>query len=284
MLYLRDPRNVCRQLRKRWNLVLGMGVVGLLLVVVVCGVLRFGVVSRRPMPRAAFADPLAHLPRVMLWAWERREDLRTLDPRAVGVAYLAKTLFLRHDTMITRPRLQPLDVPPATVLIPVIRIEADTLFPPTLALAQRASVVHEIAALGSAATVPAVQIDFDAKLSEREFYRAVLHDLRRVLPDTIRLSITALASWCLTDNWLAGLPIDEAVPMLFRMGADRQHVLLHLQAGGDVRCTAVQHSIGLATDEPVPQVRSGRRIYVFSPRAWSPASVHMVLEEVQRWQ
>jgi hypothetical protein len=236
------------------------------------------------MPRAAFADPLAHLPRVMLWAWERREDLRTLDPRAVGVAYLAKTLFLRHDTMITRPRLQPLDVPPATVLIPVVRIEADTRFPPTLAPAQRTSVVHEIAALGSAATVPAVQIDFDAKLSEREFYRAMLHGLRRVLPDTIRLSITALASWCLADNWLAGLPIDEAVPMLFRMGADRQHVLLHLQAGGDVRCTAVQHSIGLATDEPVPQVRSGRRIYVFSPRAWSPASVHMVLEEVQRWQ
>src|SRR5438128_11925429 len=96
MLYLRDPRNVCRQLRKRWNLVLGMGVVGLLLVVVVCGVLRSGVVSRRPMPRAAFADPMAHLLRVMLWAWERREDLRTLDPRVVGVADLAKSLFLSH--------------------------------------------------------------------------------------------------------------------------------------------------------------------------------------------
>ena len=186
--------------------------------------------------------------------------------------------------MITRPRLQPLDVPPATVLIPVIRIEADKLFPPTLALAQRASVVHEIAALGSAATVPAVQIDFDAKLSEREFYRAMLHDLRRVLPDTIRLSITALASWCLTDNWLAGLPIDEAVPMLFRMGADRQRVLFHLQTGGDVRCGPTQQSLGMATDEPLPHMPSGRRRYVFSPRAWSPASVRTALEEVKQWE
>jgi hypothetical protein len=123
-----------------------------------------------------------------------------------------------------------------------------------------------------------------AKLSEREFYRAVLGDLRRMLPDTIRLSITALASWCLADNWLAGLPIDEAVPMLFRLGADRQHVLRHLQAGGDVRCTAGPYSVGLATDEPVPRVWSGRRLYVFSPRAWSPASVSMALEEVQQWQ
>lgn len=280
----RDLRNVRWQPRNRRSRVLGMVVGGLLLLVVVCGGLRCSVGSRRPMPRVAFADPLAHLPRVMLWAWERREDLRSIDPRAVGIAYLAKTLFLRHDTLLTRPRLQPLDVPPATVLMPVVRLEADKRFPPTLAPAQRARVVHEIAALGSAATISAIQIDFDAKMSEREFYRAVLSDLRRVLPDTVRLSITALASWCLADNWLADLPIDEAVPMLFRMGADRQHVLVHLQAGGDVRCTAVQHSVGLATDEPVPRVRSGRRLYVFSPRAWSPASVHTVLEEVQRWQ
>jgi len=279
---LHDPRHVCGQPRKRWKLVLGMVGVGLMLLV--AGGLWFGGVSVRPRHRAGFSDPLAHLPRVMLWAWERRDDLRTIDPRAVGVAYLAKTLVLHHDTMITRPRLQPLAVPPATVLIPVVRIEVDKHSPPTLVAAQRTSVVHEIAALGSASTISAIQIDFDAKLSEREFYRAVLGDLRRMLPDTIRLSITALASWCLADNWLAGLPIDEAVPMLFRLGADRQHVLRHLQAGGDVRCTADQYSVGLATDDPVPRVWSGRRLYVFSPRAWSPASVSMALEEVQQWQ
>ncbi|MGB0036522.1 MAG: hypothetical protein WBP79_13720, partial [Candidatus Acidiferrales bacterium] len=35
-----------------------------------------------------------HLPRVMLWAWERSEDLRGIDPREAGVAFLARTVFL----------------------------------------------------------------------------------------------------------------------------------------------------------------------------------------------
>ena len=96
--------------------------------------------------------------------------------------------------------------------------------------------------------------------------------------------MTAPASSCRADNWRAGLPIEDAVPMLFRMGADRQRVLGHLQTGGDVRCLPTQPSLGLAADEPLPQVPSGRRLYVFSPRAWSPASVHSALEEVKRWQ
>jgi hypothetical protein len=241
----------------------------------------------RPPPQGEGAmsssRPL-RLPRVMLWAWERHEDVRTIDPREVGIAYLAKTLFLRQGNVVPRPRLQPLQVPPATVLMPVVRIESDKLSPPTLDPGQRTRVVAEIVALGRVFTTPAMQIDFDATVSERAFYRAVLHDLRRALPDTTRISITALASWCLADNWLAGLPIDEAVPMLFRMGADRQRVLWHLQTGGDVRCLPTQQSLGLAADEPLPQVPSGKRLYIFSPRAWSPASVHSALEEVKRWQ
>jgi len=170
------------------------------------------------------------------------------------------------------------------VLIPVIRIEVDKFSPPTLALSQRTRVVEEIAAMGRASTVPAVQVDFDAKTSERAFYRAVLRDLRQELPATIHISITALASWCLADNWLDGLPIDEAVPMLFRMGADRQRVLLHLQTGGDVRCMPTQQSLGMATDEPLSRMPSGRRVYVFSPRAWSLASVRTALEEIKQWE
>ena len=274
--------NVGGRRESRRRLVLAV-VVGLLLALGFVGI-RFRTASGRQFPGSASADPLAPLPRVMLWAWERHEDLRTIDPRAVGVAYLAKTLFLHQDSVMTRPRLQPLQVPPAAVLIPVIRIEVDKFSPPTLAAGQRMRVVEEIAAISRASTIPAVQVDFDTKTSERAFYRAVLHDLRQELPDTIRISITALASWCLADNWLAGLPIDEAVPMLFRMGADRQRVLFHLQTGGDVRCLPTQQSLGMATDEPLPRMPSGRRRYIFSPRAWSPASVRTALEEVKQWQ
>src|SRR5215831_14997026 len=127
---------------------------------------------RGPLPLGEGAlDASLPLPRVMLWAWERREDMRAIDPRQVGVAYLAKTLFLRQGNVVTRPRLQPLQVPPATVLMPVVRIERDKLSPPTLDPGQRTRVVEEILALGRAATIPAIQIDFDAKISERAFYR-----------------------------------------------------------------------------------------------------------------
>ena len=50
-------------------------------------------------------------PRTILWAWERPEDLRFLDPRQVGVAYLAATLDLPDGRVLVRPRFQPLRVP-----------------------------------------------------------------------------------------------------------------------------------------------------------------------------
>ena len=280
---MRHWRNAGGRQESRRRLVLTV-IIGLLLLALGFVGIRFKTASGHRFPGSASADPLAHLPRVMLWAWERHEDLRTIDPRAVGVAYLAKTLFLRQNTVVPRPRLQPLQVPPATVLIPVVRIEIDKFSPPTLDMDQRTRAVAEIAAMSRVSTIPAVQVDFDAKTSERAFYRAVLHDLRQALSDTTRISITALASWCLADNWLAGLPIDEAVPMLFRMGADRQRVLSHLQIGGDVRCMPAQQSLGIATDEPLPHMLSRRRMYVFSPRAWSPASVRTALEEVKQWE
>jgi hypothetical protein len=202
----------------------------------------------------------------------------------MGVAYLATTLFLRHDTVVMRPRLQPLYVPPDTVLIPVVRLETDRFAPPTLSAAQRARVVTAIAELGRTTTPPAIQIDFDARRSERDFYRAVLQHLRQALPHNVAISITALASWCLGDNWLTDLPIDEAVAMLFRLGADRQRIQRHLRSGGAIRCAAPQSSLGIATDEPLPLFPAAKRVYIFHPQAWSSTAVHTALEEVKPWQ
>lgn len=148
----RDSRNVGGRRKSRRRLLPGV-VVGLLLLAIGCVGMRWGTASGRSLLWSASADPLVHLPRVMLWAWERREDLQAINPREVGVAYLAKTLFLRQDNVVTRPRLQPLHVPPATVLIPVVRIAADKFSPPTLDPGQRARVVQEVAALGRAATI-----------------------------------------------------------------------------------------------------------------------------------
>lgn len=72
---------------------------------------------------------LSHFPKIILWAWERPEELRFIDPREVGVAFLARTIFLKGETIIVRPRLQPLSVPDQTALMAVVRIESDRFDP-----------------------------------------------------------------------------------------------------------------------------------------------------------
>src|SRR5579859_2401880 len=69
-------------------------------------------------------DPLPALPRVMLWAWERPEDLRFIKPGAAGIAFLARTVWLNGDNVAARPRLQPLRYTPGTPLVPVVRLES----------------------------------------------------------------------------------------------------------------------------------------------------------------
>jgi hypothetical protein len=221
------------------------------------------------------------LPPVFLWAWERSEDLSFIDPHTLAVAYLARTLYLEEDRILVRPRLNPLIVPPAAAVIPVVRIETQGDSPPTLSFEQREQTVRSIAELATSAPVE-IQIDFDATRSERGFYRALLNDLRARVPSSIALSITALASWCIYDDWIADLPVDEAVPMLFRMGADSEEVAAYLRRGGAFAPLICRSSIGVATDEPIVTPPANRRVYIFSPHAWSRVQVDQAIAEVTK--
>jgi hypothetical protein len=214
---------------------------------------------------------MGRLPHVMLWAWERREDLSFIDPQKVGVAYLAGTLHLNGDRVVMRPRLQPLIVPRDAAVMAVIRIEADRLLAPTMSPRQRADAARAIAHMARYSPA-AIQIDFDATRSQRGFYRDLLADLRSRLPPAMPLSITALASWCIYDDWIADLPVDEAVPMLFRMGVDSAAIDDFLRRGGDFAPALGRYSVGVATDEPPRSVPAGRRVYIFSPHAWTGES------------
>lgn len=230
-------------------------------------------------PSVTANSKLQSLPPVILWAWERPEDLSFIDTRKTGVAFLAKTIFLRGDKVLSRPRLQPLKLADSAKLIAVTRIESDRTDRPTLAPEQLKQTVFEITALTDLPNISAIQIDFDATVSEREFYRQLLFNLRSELSESVPISITALASWCLGDNWLTGLPIDEAVPMLFRMGVDRNQILAHLSAGEMFASKPCQASIGISTDEPFRHLPVRGRVYVFNPASWSGASVQKLMEE-----
>jgi len=226
--------------------------------------------------------PLATFPPVVLWAWERPEALDFIDVQGIGIAFLARTLYLSGSDVIIRPRLQTFSAPPDAQLMAVVRMASDRWRPPDLSASQREMVTAAIAEVGTLSGIQALQVDFDATVSQRAFYRDVLQQLRRQLPASMPLSITALASWCIFDDWLAGLPVDEVVPMVFRMGADQHRVRRYL-AQDDFRAAACRHSLGIATDEPLPTLRPGRRLYMFHPHAWRLEAMTSFLEEVGRW-
>jgi hypothetical protein len=268
--------------RRQRNLLAALALASILVLAMI--LIGLGTKSTFAPGRVFSHDPLPDFPKLILWAWERPEDLRFIDPRQVGVAFLARTLYLRGEQVVVRPRLQPLSVPDGTALMAVVRIEPERFEPPTLSPQQQADASRAIAELADLPGTRAVQVDFDARVSERAFYRELLKDLRRQLPESVPLSITALASWCIHDTWISDLPVDEAVPMLFRMGVDHRQVFIHLESGGDFRPAICRTSLGISTDEPLPKLPSSRRVYVFHPQAWSPEDVHQVIEEVRRWQ
>jgi hypothetical protein len=236
------------------------------------------------MPTRNRADERG-LPHIILWAWERPEDLEFVDPQRFGVAFLAQTLLLSGEEVIFNPRRQPLKVSPQTKLIAVTRIESQktTGKRAALSVAQRERLVTLISKTRDLPNVAGIQIDFDAVASEREFYRALLADLRKQLPDNVPLSMTALASFCLGDRWLSDLPVDEAVPMIFRMGTDDKPIRNLLAAGNDFNEPLCRKSYGIALDEPLPmKFVDARRLYVFNVRAWAEKDLQSLPGRIQK--
>jgi Protein of unknown function (DUF3142) len=216
-------------------------------------------------------------PRVTLWAWERREDLHALDTRRFAVAYLDRTLTIGLVVQ-SQPRRDAVIFPATAVRIPVVRIEAGR--GAVLNELNRSDAVQAILLAAREPGITALQIDFDATRSQRSFYAALLADLRRQMPPDLPLSMTALASWCSWDGWLHDLPVDEAVPMMFRMEPD--HRLTPPDVDDfEIREPLCQSSAGVSTTEPWPADLDGKRIYVFPDNGWqrdSPADVERRLE------
>jgi hypothetical protein len=234
------------------------------------------------------------MPKKILWAWERPEDLRFIDPNEFGVAFLAQTIYLEQDRVIPKPRRQPLEIAEGTYLIAVTRIETnkDGGKRPTFddeMIAKTASLVRNTLDLPD---VRAIQVDFDAVVSEREFYRKMMIELaegigtrdkgqgnsenthRSQLTTRHSLTMTALASWCTGDAWFGDFPVDEAVPMVFQMGADSEKIKTYLQNGNDWQEPLCSGSYGLSLEEgKFDGMKPGRRIYYFKNTAWNSGDI-----------
>jgi hypothetical protein len=237
--------------------------------------------SQAPLSHAP-SDRLA-LPALMLWSWDRADDLRFIDTADTGVAYLAGSIQLAAGGIAVVPRRNPLLLPPDTATIAVIHIAIDRARPPVLDDTERDRLVTAILGLRPPGAT-AVQIDFEVTQSQQSFLAATILALRQELPDT-KLSMTALSSWCLNESWIDTLPVDEIVPMLFRLGPDRPRIAAHFTAGGDFRAARCRDSFGIATDETqraglaAPGL-SGRRVYVFAPKRWTATTYAILRQEI----
>jgi len=216
-------------------------------------------------------DPLPALPRLMLWAWESPQDLRFVKPGDAGIAFLARTVWLHPDRAVSRPRLQPLRFNPGTRLMAVVRFESTGRgLPPA------ADVVREVLPALQLPGIGALQIDFDARRSERAWYAAFLRELGQAIPAGLPLTITALESWCDGDRWIADLPVADATPMLFRMGPGER-------VPTDFAEASCRSSIGVSTDEIPARVPRGRRVYFFHPGPWTREAYDAAVAQAWRW-
>jgi hypothetical protein len=222
------------------------------------------------------------LPPLVLWAWDRDDDLRFLDSRDTAVAYLAATVILRGDAVFLTPRHNPLALPEGTTRVAVVHVETDRAEPAVLDATQLHRFIDVLEAVGAGLPHQGLQIDFEALSSQRAFFIDALAGLRRRLPDAT-ISVTALASWCLAESWTGRLAADEVVPMLFRMGPDGRRVRAHFAGGGDFRGASCRSSLGVAADELPPALPPGRRIYVFSPRRWTAESYRTIRARIRSW-
>ncbi len=201
------------------------------------------------------------------------------DSAEFGVAFLAQTLNLQQDEVIFRPRRQPLEVSPETYLIAVTRIETikEAAKRPMLSVEQKTKIISLIKKTLELPNVKAIQIDFDVVVSERNFYRNLVNDLKKELPENMPLTITSLASWCVSDSWFNDFPIDEAVPMAFVMGADSERVRDFLAKENDWREPLCRGSYGVSIDEPLKvKFKPNRRFYYFKSKAWDKTDLEKI--------
>ena len=229
----------------------------------------------------AGASPTRAAPAFVVWAWERPEDLRFLRGRA-EIAVQTGFVTLTGDAVEARRRRFPLLASQAAAMA-VVHVQIDHHRPLVWSSEQRAKAAAAVLALARAPSVRAVQLDFEVRRSERQALLDLLGDVRAGLPAGEKLSMTAIASWCETEDWLSGAAADEIVPMLFRMGPGGAGLKAKLENGGDFAQPRCRSALAISADTPIERAPAGRTVYLFDPRPWSEPAFERVRQEVGRW-
>lgn len=230
---------------------------------------------------ASRAGPSAGASPLVVWAWERPEDLRFLTA-PTEIAVQVGFVEIAGDRVRARGRRFPLLADSTRVTTAMVHVQIDPRTPAAWTPAVRAATAAAVLGYLRVANLPRAQVDFEVRRSQREILLDLLHDVRAGLPPGMRLSMTALASWC-GEDWLSAAPVDEVAPMLFRMGPAGEALKAKLAAGGDLRDLRCRKALAVSTDAPITRSPTGRRVYLFSPRSWTAEEFERERRQVTTW-
>jgi hypothetical protein len=229
---------------------------------------------------ASASEIAASLARGTAWIWPDSNGPRGAHNNAAPygeAAVLVESLVLRGASIEHGGRTRPLALPAGVRLIPVVHVEAAADVPAEFTPAQRNAVIAAVRRQAATASAGAglLQLDFEAPARARDAYSELVASVREALPAGVRLSVTALAHWCTQGDWLDRLPVDEVVPMLYRLGphADEwRRRFVQDDTGLARRCRGP--ALGFATNDPPPPALLARaaRPYWFDEAAWSNPS------------
>lgn len=231
---------------------------------------------------------------VSIWAWDRFDDLSFLKDDTSVTSY-AGTFYLRDNRSIFDPRKKDLICPKDTERIPSFRIESVKKIDPDFedsAITGICDTIKQYLRIHSECQ-KMVQIDFDARASERDLYKKLLVRLRQTLMSTkstsdVKISITALASWCLKDKWMKNLDVDEIVIMLFSLGQDKEEILINLKDTNLDTGNKAPTAIGISANEPQTNealkilgiINHAHKVYIFQSLPWTKNRFLTITDEV----
>jgi hypothetical protein len=219
---------------------------------------------------------------LVVWAWERPEDLRFLPPDT-EIAVQSAFIEIRGADLFVRGRAFPLLARPEQVTTAVAHVQIRRHQAPVWSDALRDRLADAVVRLTAPLHTQRVQIDFEVRASQRRMLLDLVRAVRARLPAGATLSMTALASWCDTEDWLGAAEADEIVPMLFRMGPGGEGLVQALTNGADFDQPLCHTALGVGADLPPGRAPSGRRVYLFNRRSWTAESFARVRERVEAW-
>jgi len=217
------------------------------------------------------------------WVWPASNGPMAHDgggsaPPLRQAAVLVESLRIGAGSAVERhPRMQPLVLPSGVPVVPVLHVESDERSPDAWDAAQVDAIVaafarHRDEALRGPGLL---QLDFEAPRRQRPAYIALVHRLRQSLPPSLRLGVTVLAHWCTEGRWLDELPVDEVVPMLYRLGPQAAAWRARWNDPDAPMAAACRGpALGFATNDPPASALLARtaRPYFFDDSAWSNPS------------